>query len=196
MTTTALLSELEAVNIVLAAAEQAPVNSLSIQGMLPLSRARAALDEVSRSVQEVGWKFNTDYAVELYPDATTKEITLAGDVLKLDADDCYSTDPVQRGARLYDSKGRTYQFSAPIKATIITLLPWDELPQCIRQLIAIRAARLNQRRTFGSETLDAFTQDEEAAAVLACAQYECQVGDHNVLRDNWDTAQVLYGRYF
>ena len=55
----AATTELEAVNIMLAAIGEAPINSLI--GTLPVDAriAQSTLTEVNKSVQSEGWSFNT-----------------------------------------------------------------------------------------------------------------------------------------
>lgn len=195
MTTTAFTSELEAINVMLSVADEAPVQSLTVPGLLPLTQARAVLDETSRMVQSAGWKFNTehDYPLTRQTDST---ITLPGNAIKVDVEDTYlgSSDPVQRGIRLYDAKAHSYLFTRDLKATVVLLLPWDEMPQPVRHFIMVKAARTFQARQMGNESTDKFTEADEAAALVAVSLYESEVGDHNVLRDSYSVSSILYGR--
>ena len=68
MTATTLTSELEAVNIMLEACDEAPVTSLVQSGIYPLDRAKGILSETSRVVQSLGWRFNTEYEFPLTRD--------------------------------------------------------------------------------------------------------------------------------
>jgi hypothetical protein len=189
------MTELEAVNVILAAVEEAPVGSLALSGLLPLDQAKAALAEASRLVQSTGWRFNTedDYPLTRAVDGT---ITLPGNMLEVDVDDQFLSRvaPVQRGARLYDAKAHSYSFTEDLKGTVVFLLEWDELPQAARHYITIRAARLLQARSSVSESAYRFSQDDEAAAMAALGNHEARVGDHNMLRDSWSVASVLYNR--
>lgn len=196
-TTTALTSELEAVNIVLQAAGEAPVASLSLTGLLPLANARAVLDETSRLVQSAGWAFNTEDDYTLYRNGDG-EIPVPPSALKFDANDDYrpACDPVVRGTKLYDKAAHTSVFTQDIKGTLVSLLEWNDLPQPIRHYIAIKAARSFQGRDLGSDSINRFTERDEAEALLACGQYEADVGDANMLTDNYDNSVILAGRYY
>ena len=103
MSITAATTELEAINIMLAAIGEAPVNSLL--GTLPVDVkiAQNLLTEQSKSVQSEGWSFNTEYNVELTRDAANK-INLATNVLRVDVNinDHPTIDAVQRGLKLYN----------------------------------------------------------------------------------------------
>jgi hypothetical protein len=195
MSVTNLTSELEAINVLLSVADEAPVQSLTVTGLLPLTNARAALDEVSRLVQSGGWKFNTEYDYPLTRE-TDNTIKVPGNAVKVDVNDEYlgSCDPVQRGLKLYDAKNHSYTYTTDLKATVVFLLPWDELPQPARHYIMVKAARTFQAREMGSESIDRFTDADEQAALLAFSSHENDVGDHNVLNGNWSCASVVYGR--
>ena len=61
--TTAATTELESVNIMLAAIGESPVNTLT--GTLPADvvMAQSTLTEVNKEVQSEGWSFNTEIDV-------------------------------------------------------------------------------------------------------------------------------------
>lgn len=193
MTTTTLTSELEAINLMLEAAEEAPVTSLALAGLYPLDKAKAILSEASRTVQSVGWKFNTEYDFPLTR-AGDNTVSLPGNTLRFDPEYALGTNPVQRGLRLYDAYAHSYVFSKDVKGDIVFLLPWDELPQPARNYIAIRAARSFQGRSSVSESAYRYTAEDEQAALLALSDHEAEVGDHNMLRDSWSVGSVLAGR--
>lgn len=195
MSTTGFTSELEAINVLLSVADEAPVQALTVTGLLPLTQARAVLDETSRLVQSNGWKFNTEYRYPLTRQVDNT-INVPSSAAKVDVDDDYlgSCDPVQRGVRLYDAKNHTYTFDRDLTGTVVLILPWDELPQPVRHYIMVKAARTFQARQMGSDAADRFTENDELHAQLAASQYESDVGDHNVLRDSWSAQSIVYGR--
>lgn len=194
MTATTLTSELEAINIMLEACDEAPVTSLVQSGIYPLDRAKGILSETSRVVQSLGWKFNTEYEFPLTRDEAGA-VALAPNALRVDVDAKHTNvDPVQRGLRLYDSKAHSYAFTQDLTATVVFLLGWDELPQPARHYINIRAARTMQGRSSVSDSTYRYSADDEQAAFLALNDHEAEVGDHNMLRDSWSVGSVVYGR--
>lgn len=194
MTATTLTSELEAVNTMLESAEEAPVASLELSGLYPLEKAKAILSETSRVVQSRGWKFNTEFEFPLTRDGSNN-IAAPGNAVRIDAIECYGdVDPVQRGLRIYDAKNHTYVFSRDLKATVVFLLPWDELPQPARHYITIRAARTMQGRSSVSDSVYRYSEADEEVALAALGDHEAEVGDHNMLTDSWSVASVIYGR--
>ena len=78
----AATTELEAINIMLAAIGEAPVNKLT--GSLPVDVkiAQSTLVEINKSVQGEGWSFNTEIDVTFSPNSS-KQIVLPTDVLRL-----------------------------------------------------------------------------------------------------------------
>ena len=63
--TVAAPTELESINIMLAAIGEAPINSLT--GTLPVDArlAQSTITEVNKEVQSEGWSFNTEIDVTL-----------------------------------------------------------------------------------------------------------------------------------
>lgn len=190
MTTTALLSELEALNMMLTAADEAPVQSINQAGHLPLSIAKAILDDTSRVVQSMGWAFNTEKEYPLSVDILGA-ITLPANTLSVDVDEYSDVDAIQRGLRLYDRKNHTYKFTAGINATMVWLLDWAELPHAARHYIAIRASRTFQARMQAGDAVFKMTELDEQAALMALQSYESDTADANFLTDSWSVAQCL-----
>ena len=58
--TTTVTTKLEAINVMLTAIGESPVNTITSSTTTDVSIAIQILDNVSREVQSVGWHFNTD----------------------------------------------------------------------------------------------------------------------------------------
>jgi len=188
-TTPPLLTETEAVNTMLSVIGEAPINDLSGASTTDVIQAKAILNEVSRQVQTVGWHFNTEKDYSLVPDIN-QDIILASNMVKVDVDFNADVDVVQRGAKLYDKKNHTFKFTESLKAEIVFLLPFEELPQAARQFIMIRAARIFQDRMVGSDSLHGFTVDDEKRALVDLQEAEGDTGDYTIF-DSWGVAQIL-----
>jgi len=194
MLPTTLTSELDAVNMMLSIAGEAPVNSIIGTGLGDVAVAVQCLTEASRMVQEKGWTFNTDYEYELVPDATTKQIVLPTNVLRCEFTDKFTYDVTVRGQVVYDRYNKTYEFPSvtSIKATIVWFMPFEMMPQAARQAIAIKASRIFQRRVFGDSSMNGYTQEEEYQAFSSLQDQDCDVGDYNIFSyANYDTARIL-----
>ena len=156
MATLGKTTKLQAVNQMLSFMGEAPVNSLEDStGVGDVSLAERVLDEITREVLSNGWHFNTNFDVEHTPDSN-KELLLSDTVLRIDTDTGrYGTmDIAQRGNKLYNRKGNTFEFDDPIKTTEVIELPWDDIPETARRYITLRAARVNQDRSLGAPYLE------------------------------------------
>lgn len=185
-----LTSQLQAINTMLGTIGTAPINSLSGSNSPDVAMAKNVLDEVSISVQSMRWHFNTEDDVELTPDQSTKEIAIPSNALLVDLDDARTVDIAIRGNRLYDLKGKTYEFTSPVKVRIVYALEWDLLPQPARHYIAIRAARIFQDRAVGSEKSHTFTSRDEFMALATLKDYEGETADRTIF-DNYSVARVV-----
>lgn len=175
-------TELEAVNTLLLAIGEAPVNTLDDPGLVDAVLGRAVLTEVSRAVQAEGWHFNTEYDYPLPPNRDG-EIILPGNALRADVDPRVygNIDPVQRGTKFYDRQNHTYFFGTTLKAKLILFLPFTELPEAARRYVTIRATRVFQDRVLGSEAVHQFTEKDEYRALVLLKAAEADTGDYNYL---------------
>jgi hypothetical protein len=194
-TATTPTSELDAVNLMLQVIGESPLSSLSDTTVVYAVIAQQVLSETSRAVQSKGWHFNTEENFPLLPDLSTKEINTPLNCLRVDTTGAdASTDVVQRGKRLYDRTKHTFQFDKGLKVEMVVLLPFEDLPETARHYIAVRAARIFQARTVGSETLYSFTAQDERDALVNLKKAEGITADHNILTDNWTVARSLQRR--
>ena len=182
MSITAATTELEAINIMLAAIGEAPVNKLT--GTLPVDVkiAQNLLNEQSKSVQGEGWSFNTEYNVVLTRSATNK-INLPANVLKVDVNihDHPQVDAVQRGLKLYDRFKHTDIFDEDLKCEVLYFLKFEELPEPARRYINIKAARVFVDRAVTDESLRTYTQQDETRARAILLDSDNEVNDTNML---------------
>lgn len=187
------MTELEALNLILSVIGESPLASLdAVSASVDAVLANQALNEVNRSVQAHGWHFNVEHDVTLHPEASTKQIVLPANCLRVDSTGVDShVDIVQRGNTVYNKTDRTYTFSKPLKAELVTLLPFESLPQTARQYIAVRAARVFQSRAVGSEALFQFTARDEIEAYAELKRAEGITGDYNILSGSYSVARSL-----
>lgn len=176
---------LEAVNLVLRMAGEAPVNA--VDGQFGLAQQSSdALITASRKLMMEGWSFNTDYQRTLQRDNATNEIKVPTNALRVEVNrfDYPSLEIVQRGEKLYDRKAGTYVFAQDIKADVSYGLEWDELPEHARRLIAVTAGRELQQSIIGSADLDKINYAMEAEARSAFMEVETTTSSHSMLQGN------------
>jgi len=185
-------TELEAVNSMLTTIGEAPVSSLENNGIADAAIAFQILQETSREVQARGWHFNTEVEFPLSPTFPEKTIVLPQNVLEVDTAgvDGY-IEAVQRGNRLYNRKKNTYQFDRTVKVDMIIQLPFEDLPEYAKGYIAVRAARIFQRRVVGSAELDSYTAQHEVRMLVQMENAEARTADLNVFNDNESILRVL-----
>ena len=160
------MTELDAVNDILASVGDSPVQSLSSGTYHEAFIIKQLLDRTSREVQSRGWWFNEEENVELQPD-TGGEIRLATDVINVQVKDDNDGSIIQRGNRLYNRDTRSYQFTKTVKVDIESFLIWKDLPQIARQYItALTAVKYNS----GNRGIQDIKQDLQIQARNCYAQ--------------------------
>lgn len=188
-----MLSELQAVNIMLSTIGSAPVNTISGTVSADVALAKNILDEVRLDVLLEGWNFNTTTGVQVSPESDGR-IPLEDDVLRVDLTDDYYSDanPVQRGGYLYDRKNLSYTWSTGLTLDFIVDLDWDELPQVARRYIAARAARVMAGRLDTESRRVAMAQADELQALANMQRHETDTGDYTIFDSS--TARTILRR--
>ena len=173
-----LMSELEAVNKILAVAGDSPVQTLEddyIQAIL----ARQILSRASRKVQSLGWWFNEDEEVVLVPDIGGA-ITLGTNVISAVANNDAGT-VIQRGNKLYDRQERSYAFSQSVSVDLVIALEWTELPQAAREYISDVACSQYNNDYFGAQEVKARLEKNEDTSYLVLKQEDTDARDISML---------------
>ena len=180
--TVAATTELECINIMLAAIGEAPVNSLTGTVPVDVRIAQSTLTEVNKQVQAEGWSFNTEIDVTLTRNASNN-VVLGTDVLRVDAQthDHPSIDPIQRGLKLYDRKNNTFVFDEDIRCTVVYFRSFNELPEQARSYMTIKAARVFVDRLISDQSLRTYTQEDEIRARSVLMETDLSNADHNML---------------
>jgi len=173
-------TKLDAVNTMLSAIGEPPINTLSSQ-RADSNLAERILDEVSRDVQSVGWHFNTEDNVVYTPD-TDGFISVASNVAKVDLDTTkyWNIDLIMRGDRLFDKVTNSYVFTSSIEVTRVVMLDFNELPEAARRYIMIRASRVFGDRMVGSEKHHMFSTQDELAALATMREFEMDTADYSI----------------
>ncbi len=189
----AATTELESVNIMLAAIGESPINSLS--GTLPVDArlAQSTLKEVNKDVQSEGWSFNTEIDVTFTRDSTTKLIVLPTNILRIDPNIHHhpSVDAIQRGLKLYDRLNNKYEFDEDLICTVVYFRDFDEIPEPARRYITIKAARVFVDRLVSDDGLRSYTQQDETRARAILMETDLSNADHNVLRGDPSLTSVF-----
>lgn len=186
------MSELDAINSLLAIIGEAPIDQVSDATVNEISDsclAKRTLDEVGRDVQAEGWDWNTDRDVPIISDSKghylLRDSTLD---IRFSPNRYPQRQFVKRGLRLYDRDKQTFEIgisNVPIVVDEITyLLSWEEMPHTAQQYIVIRAGRIFSNRYINSNAIYTYTvQDEEYARAMLIRGEE-RSSQHNLLWGN------------
>lgn len=191
--TTAATSELESINIMLAAIGEAPVNSLTGTVPVDVRLAQSTLTEINKEIQSEGWSFNTEIDVTLNRNDTTKQIVLSTDILRIDPNihQHPTIDAIQRGLKLYDRLNNRYEFDEDLICTVVYFRTFDEIPEPARRYMTIKAARVFVDRLVSDDGLRTYTQEDEIRARAILMETDLANGDHNILRGDPSLTSVF-----
>lgn len=180
-------SELSAVNEMLAAIGEDPVESLDA---LPPSGNTAlhTLQITARDFQQDAFWFNYEEDYELTPDASG-EITIPDNVLSIDGMD---EDVVERRPRLYHRGNKSFVFTAPVACEVVLQLTWDELPSVARRYITALATEKFVDGFPGAQAVTEARQRNLLRAKVAFERAVIRNEDLNILNNN--TIQQLTRR--
>jgi len=186
-----MLTELRAVNRMLALIGEAPVTDVTAP-IPEVIDAREILSQVTLEVLALGWGFNTDedYPLSLEEDS---RIRVPDNALSVDASDT-GKNIIQRAGLLYDKDAHSYVFTEPVKADVTWSYPFHLLPYAAQNYIMIRAARRFQRDRLGSVTIEQLSEDDERMALGLLYEYDSSTSDYNVLENNTQIRQATTRR--
>jgi len=182
ITSAAKISELDAVNSILANIGQSPVNSLT-ENSVDIGLAINQLGNVSRELQMRGWSFNVDKCYTLTPNPDDK-IAVESNVLAIDVDSINypEQDVVIRGAFLYNRYSKSFTFTGDLEVDITWFLSWDDLPPHAQNYIMVTAAIRMADDTEASTATHRFGQEEQLHAWNAFKSQEIDTNDANLIR--------------
>lgn len=131
---------LQAVNRMLSAADELPVNTLDSDGVNDTDEAQRILNQKIIQVLGQRWNFNTE-AVTYSPDSSG-HISLAKSILAIEGsgEDYHSKFSI-RNDRLYDVENSTDVFTTDVELLITRWLEFEDIPILHRFYITDSAAR-------------------------------------------------------
>ena len=192
MTPLAPTSELDAVNALLKAVGETPVNTLDSLGFTDASIARDTLRTKSRELQSRGWYFNRDDAFGFESDIDGN-VALPANVLSVRPCDADTRRILPRGNKLWNADDATFIFSAdaPPVMEVVWQYAFEELPEAARRYITVVAATQFQTQVMGNETVYSFTKDDEKVALNILVNEERRFEPRaNVFNDSVDVNEV------
>lgn len=177
METLGAASELDAVNEMLAAIGEDPVEAID---NLPPSghTALSVLRSTSRAFQEDGHWFNSETDYTLAHDPSTGFVPIPDAILFADAVD---GDLIQRGQRLYDRENQTFVIGKDVNCEVVIHLFWSELPSVARRYVTALATETFVDGIPGAQGASEARQRNLIRARAAFARAELKAEDLNLL---------------
>ena len=159
------MTELEAVNILLAAIGEAAVSSLETATTVEVTQAKNSLSNVNRAAQQKGWHFNTEWDVVLTRDSDNR-IPLSQSILSVyQPGQLMTLRGISGDMYAYDLDNNTFTWTTNLNnAVTITLLDFVDTPNTFRQYVTTRAARIFQEEIIGQVSAETVNRQEEAEA--------------------------------
>lgn len=173
-----LLSELEAVNKILASIGEDPLDAIAeddVDSQVVLSQLRLT----SKTLQTSGWSFNTEESVSFAP-SLDGEIILPSNILKASATDS-TLKLVQRGTRMYNKTTHDFNVGASVLLDVVYLLDWEELPAAAQLYIVAKACFEYSLNQVGSDFQAAQLKEQAAQALIAFQVSEDNSEDYSFL---------------
>jgi len=177
------LSQLEAVNIMLGNIGEAPTTSLvNPESDAFVLSALSILNETVRAVQSEDWEFNKDRDYPMAPDVDGF-IAITDSMISVDTTS-NSMDVTVRQNKLYNKDDHTFVFTDTVKTDVQWEFTYSELPQYIRQYIAVRAARIFAQRQLGDAIGDQLTEDDERDAKTSAKRRDIRNTDKTIFTNS------------
>lgn len=207
-------TELEAVNAMLSAIGEAPLaagTDLATATQADVQMALNILRNVTREVQSMGWKFNTEFGREIAPTAAYAWVDSAGVTTNLNIfappagmiSFSVTKLPEQQGTRLVDTEIRDSRKYVPgtrvfydrskardgfpldlhpfLYINPVWFIDFEDMPEVARRYCTARAAREFAESSVGSETLSDFSKRNEAMALRLLKREQGEEDDYNML---------------
>ena len=188
-------TELSAVNSILGAIGQSPINSLQFTNP-EVGFIYNLLRDANIDVQNEGWHFNTEKHVAYIPDGNGK-ITITNDILKMDVSEGWERreyDVVKRNGYLYDKYDHTDEWDdvTEMYLDITRLLSYVDIPEVFKRYIVYKASTRAATQLVGNPQLARLLAQQEALARATCLEYECNQGNHSMFNFPEDSSFITY----
>lgn len=155
------MDKLTVVNQMLATMGETGLTSLTDSHAF-LESALNCLDDQVREMLGRRWWFNEE-KITLTPNPTDNALYLPGDTLEII---CPKPTQVQRGNRVYNTDGGSYEWDSPMKITLYRLMDFEDLPETPAQHITAKAV-LKFQTDFDGDTLKSQRLEQKVVETLA-----------------------------
>lgn len=184
-------TKLNAVNTMLSAIGEAPINTLSGPRTGDVAIAENLIDETTRLLLTEGWDFNTETEFELLRD-TDNEIVLPADTLAVRASARWRDEMTVRGNRLYNVEDQSFTWTKNVTVTLVRSMNFEDMPEPAKQYVTHRSARILRFRIL-SDFRDRLPSEEEIHALSDMRSHEAEASDHR-FSDAYDVGRATRAR--
>jgi len=189
-------TELSAVNQILGAVGQAPIQTLD-QTNPDVDLAYTTLIDVSRSVQAEGWNFNTENEYPMLPD-TSGFIYVTSEMLSIDLSDIPDNrgyQVTQRDGKLYNKTNHTFVWdnTSTFKCDIVWLVDFKSCPQVFQDYIIAKASVLASVKMIGDKDQYVLLQDREKSTRSNLLEADCNQANYSML--GYNRGESFYSSY-
>ena len=182
------ITRLEAINRVLNAVGETPVNTIDTSESVEVAIINDMIDYTSRNLQSVGYDFNTIDALILTPDVRDNRIVYPDNLIYVESADIVVA---KRGIYLYNVTDRTYEFTAPVTLEAIEALDFEDLPHHFKIYVEAKVSKEYQERYLGDNVLAEELSQKVSEAHLEVMRYDVNRGNYNIIDQNPTISGIL-----
>lgn len=194
------LTDLNAINEILACVGQAPVTSidtttnlyelvgteykqLTIPTNPDVAMAQQNLLEVSRRVQSEGWAFNKEYNFPITPEVNTKRVRYSDNMLQMDLAqgraEYGNLSTVKRNGFLYERYHHTFEWNFPVLyCDMLWYFDWQDLPRPIQDYAIKKASAQYSMRVIGEPNLYQILEGQAMECRAYALEYDTTQGEY------------------
>jgi hypothetical protein len=151
--------------------------------------SQTALYQASRTIQSMGWWFNTDYNVTITPNGSGYCVVPVGTIKIEITNDQYNTAIELRGTKLYNLLTQSSVFTQPVICNVISQLPYSSLPESAMRYIRIQAVR---SKLLSNIELPGYSLQEEQDAYVELQRADLDNRKCNMLTDSYGVFETIH----
>ena len=183
-----MLTQLEAINLVLAAQGLSPATTLEGDLSKDSTTALNILDQTRKQLCLETWDFNVDPEFTLSMNVNG-EIPYAASLMRFSVPGAAYIQ--MKGGRLYDRAKKSYTFTSAQTGYAQFAVAWDDLPPEAQNYCACRAARVVYEQFLGTDDTRQQLFLEEQTARTQLEQRDAETAKFNMLDES--TLPAFYG---
>lgn len=175
--------ELSAVNHIIGTIGEAPIDTIDNMTDVDAINAYSILQHISRQEQARGWTFNKISHFVLNPDTNNNRIPWHSDYLFLK--DNAGHKLIKHGDFVKDLTTNSLIFKEALDVEAVVFVPFEYLPEAMKNYILTKACFVFQSRYFGDDALTKITQAQIQEAWQYLQEYEIDNNSFSMLDNTY-----------